>query len=62
MMNDKHSDYYKKMMYVLERQIREAKEKTNAKSLIPIHTVNDEYHKKWHKNVKTVNQHGTHQL
>ena len=43
-------------------QIKYVVENTGAKSLIPIHTVNDEYHKKWHKNVKTVNQHGTHQL
>ena len=43
-------------------QIKYVVENTNAKSLIPIHTVNDEYHKKWHKNVTTVNQHGIHKL
>ena len=43
-------------------QIKYVVENTGAKSLIPIHTVNDEYHKKWHKNVKTVNQHGIHKL
>ena len=38
-------------------QIKYVVENTNAKSLIPIHTVKDEYHKKWHKNVKSVKQH-----
>ena len=29
----------------------------SAKSIIPIHTQHDEYHKQWHDNVKSVNQH-----
>ena len=40
-------------------QIRYVIENTNAKSVIPIHTLKDEYHKKWHSNVNSVNQHGT---
>lgn len=40
-------------------QIKYVIDNTNAKSLIPIHTVKDEYHKKWHSNVTSVNQHGT---
>ena len=43
-------------------QIKYVVENTKAKSLIPIHTVHDEYHKKWHKNVTTVNQHGMFEL
>ena len=43
-------------------QIRYVVENTNAKSLIPIHTVADEYHKKWHSNVTPVNQHGIYRL
>jgi ribonuclease J len=38
-------------------QIKYVVENTRAKSLIPIHTVHDEYHKKWHENVHSVNQH-----
>jgi ribonuclease J len=38
-------------------QIKHVVEDTKAKSLIPIHTVHDEYHKKWHTNVNSVNQH-----
>ena len=38
-------------------QIRHVVKDTHAKSLIPIHTVHDEYHKQWHSNVKSVNQH-----
>jgi ribonuclease J len=38
-------------------QIKHVVEDTKAKSLIPIHTVHDEYHKKWHSNVNSVNQH-----
>ena len=38
-------------------QIKHVVENSNAKTLIPIHTKNDEHHKKWHSNVKTVNQH-----
>ncbi len=40
-------------------QIKYVVKNTNSKKLIPIHTIHDEYHKKWHKNVQTVNQHGT---
>ena len=43
-------------------QIKHVVENTNAKSLIPIHTVADEYHKKWHSNVTSVNQHQKHTL
>ena len=43
-------------------QIKYVVENTNAKSLIPIHTVNDEYHKKWHSNVTSVNQHDSYDL
>lgn len=39
-------------------QIKYVVENTNAKHLVPIHTVKDEYHKKWHPNVNTVKQHG----
>ena len=38
-------------------QIKYIIENSNAKELIPIHTEHDEYHKKWHSNVTTVNQH-----
>jgi len=38
-------------------QIKYVVENTNAKSLIPIHTQHDEYHKKWHSNVLSVKQH-----
>jgi len=38
-------------------QIKYVIDNTNAKSIVPIHTVKDEYHKKWHSNVKSVNQH-----
>ncbi len=40
-------------------QIKYVIDNANAKSLIPIHTKKDEYHKKWHSNVTTVNQHGS---
>jgi len=40
-------------------QIKYVIDNTNAKSIVPIHTVKDEYHKKWHSNVTSVNQHGT---
>ena len=43
-------------------QIKYVIDNTNAKSLIPIHTVNDEYHKKWHSNVNSMNQHGIYNL
>ena len=43
-------------------QIKYVIDNTNAKSLVPIHTVADEYHKKWHPNVTSVNQHGTYSL
>ena len=38
-------------------QIKHVVEDSQSKALIPIHTVNDEYHKKWHSNVQSVNQH-----
>ena len=38
-------------------QIKHVVENTNSKKLIPIHTVEDSYHKKWHSNVQSVNQH-----
>ena len=37
-------------------------EGANAKKLIPIHTQHDEYHKKWHSDVHTVNQHDTYEM
>ena len=40
-------------------QIKKVVEGSNAKKLIPIHTLHDEYHRKWHSNVVSVNQHGT---
>ena len=38
-------------------QIRHVVKDSHAKSIIPIHTQHDEYHKQWHDNVKSVNQH-----
>ena len=38
-------------------QIKHVVENTNSKKLVPIHTVEDSYHKKWHSNVHSVNQH-----
>jgi len=38
-------------------QIKRVIEGSNSKKLIPIHTQHDEYHKKWHGNVLSVNQH-----
>ena len=43
-------------------QIKHVIDNTNSKKLIPIHTHHDEYHKKWHKNVHSVNQHGIYEL
>ena len=43
-------------------QIKYVVDNTNAKSLIPIHTEHDEYHKKWHSNVTSVNQHESFKL
>ncbi|MBT4326554.1 MAG: MBL fold metallo-hydrolase, partial [Candidatus Nitrosopelagicus sp.] len=43
-------------------QIKYVVDNTNAKALVPIHTVHDEYHKKWHSNVTSVNQHGKYNL
>jgi ribonuclease J len=40
-------------------QIKRVIDGSNSKKLIPIHTQHDEYHKKWHKNVKSVSQHDT---
>jgi len=38
-------------------QIKHVVENTKSKKIIPIHTVDDSYHKKWHSNVHSVNQH-----
>ena len=38
-------------------QIKRVIDETNSKKLIPIHTQHEEYHRKWHKNVTTINQH-----
>jgi len=43
-------------------QIKRIIDGANAKKLIPIHTQHDEYHKKWHPNVHTVNQHGIYSM
>ena len=40
-------------------QIQKVIEGARSKKLIPIHTLKEEYHKKWHNNVISVNQHGT---
>ena len=40
-------------------QIKKVVDGSNAKKLIPIHTLHDEYHRKWHDNVVSVSQHGT---
>ncbi|MGP8057906.1 MAG: MBL fold metallo-hydrolase [Nitrososphaerales archaeon] len=36
------------------QQLKRVIENSNAKCLIPIHTEHEEYHKKWHRNVRTV--------
>ena len=38
-------------------QIKQVIDGSKSKKLIPIHTQHDEYHKKWHDNVISVNQH-----
>ncbi len=38
-------------------QIKKVIDGANAKKIIPIHTHHEEYHKKWHSNVMSVNQH-----
>ena len=43
-------------------QIKYVVENSHSKALIPIHTQHDEYHKKWHKNVHSINQHGNYEL
>ena len=43
-------------------QIKRVIDGANAKKLIPIHTQHDEYHKKWHSDVHTVNQHDTYEM
>ena len=40
-------------------QIKKVIDGANAKKLIPIHTEHEEYHRKWHGNVQSVNQHET---
>jgi len=43
-------------------QIKNVIEGSMAKSLIPIHTEHEEYHKKWHENVKNVQVNGSLQI
>ena len=43
-------------------QIKHVIDGANAKTLIPIHTQHDEYHKKWHSNVHTVSKSDTYEL
>ena len=43
-------------------QIKEVIDGTKAKTLVPIHTEHEEYHEKWHKNVKRVNMNGSIEL
>ena len=43
-------------------QIKRVIDGANSKKLIPIHTHHDEYHKKWHSDVYTVNQHDKYEL
>ena len=43
-------------------QIKRVIDGADAKKLIPIHTKHDEYHKKWHSDVHTVNQHDTYEM
>ena len=43
-------------------QIKHVIDEANAKTLIPIHTQHDEYHKKWHSNVHTVNKNEVYDL
>ncbi|MEW6603105.1 MAG: MBL fold metallo-hydrolase [Thermoproteota archaeon] len=44
-------------------QIKKVIEETQSKSLVPIHTVHEEYHQKWHPNVvKVVGENGSIQL
>ena len=38
-------------------QIKHVIQDSNSKALIPIHTINDKYYKKWHSNVQSVSQH-----
>ena len=40
-------------------QIKRVIDGADAKKLIPIHTSHEEYHKKLHQNVQSVNQHET---
>lgn len=40
-------------------QIKRIIEGSKAKSLVPIHTEHEEYHKKWHPNVKEVQLNGS---
>ncbi|MEX0862554.1 MBL fold metallo-hydrolase [Nitrosopumilus sp.] len=39
-------------------QIKKVIDGSNAKKLIPIHTQHEEYHRKWHGNVQSIEQHG----
>jgi len=43
-------------------QIKEVIEGTHAKTLVPIHTEHEEYHEKWHDNVKRIEPNGSLEL
>lgn len=40
----------------VQNQIKKVVKETKYKKLFPIHTEHEDYHKKWHSNVKLVNQ------
>jgi mRNA degradation ribonuclease J1/J2 len=40
-------------------QIKKIIDESNSKTLIPIHTEHEEYHKKWHPQVKEVTVNGS---
>jgi ribonuclease J len=43
-------------------QIKKTIEGANAKTIVPIHTEHEEYHKKWHRNVREVAMNGSIEL
>lgn len=43
-------------------QIKKTIEGANAKTVVPIHTEHEEYHKKWHRNVREVTMNGSIEL
>ena len=43
-------------------QIKEVIDGAKSKKVVPIHTVNEKYHKKWHRDVKTIKLNGTIEL